>query len=124
MLDSLSGFRMSLKSADIIERLHALTKYLERVGVTVLIVNQMEKIIARDLSVTDYGVSYLADNILLLRYVEMGSEIRRTMGVLKKRMGDFEKTLREFTISDQGLQLGEPLAGMQGLLTGLPRKAE
>jgi len=124
MLDSLSGFRMSLKSADMVERLHALTKYLERVGVTVLIVNQMEKIISADLSVTDYGVSYLADNILLLRYVEMGSEIRRTIGVLKKRMGDFEKTLREFTISEQGLQLGEPLVGMQGLLTGLPSKAE
>lgn len=124
MLDSLAGYRMALRGEGLAARMHALTKYLQRMGVTLLIVNEMEKIISTDLSVTDYGVSYLADNVLLLRYVEMGSELRRTMGVLKKRMSDFEKTLREFSITPQGLRLGEPLVAMQGILTGLPHKGD
>lgn len=124
MLDSLAGYRMALKGEELAARLHALAKYLQRVGATVFIINEMEKIISTDLSVTDYGVSYLADNIMLLRYIEIGGELRRSMGVLKKRMSGFEKTLREFEITETGLRVGEPLKGMQGILTGLPSKAE
>lgn len=120
MLDSLMGYRMALKGEELPSRMHALTKYLQRMGVTVFIINEMEKIISSDLSVTDYGVSYLADNIMLLRYVELDGELRRTMAVLKKRMSDFEKTLREFKITGEGLIVGEPLSGMSGVLTGLP----
>lgn len=41
---------------------------------------------------TEAGISYLADNILFLRYVEIESELRRVIDVLKKRATDFEKS--------------------------------
>ena len=41
-------------------------------------------------------------------------------GVLKKRMTDFEKTLREFEISRYGIKVGKPLIHLRGLLTGVP----
>ena len=41
--------------------------------------------------------------------------------MLKKRTGDFEKTLREFEITSQGIKVGEALFGYQGILLGEPK---
>jgi circadian clock protein KaiC len=65
-------------------------------------------------------VTYLADTVLLLRYFEALGRVRRAMSVIKKRAGGHEKTIREFEISDEGLKLGEPLDGFQGILRGIP----
>lgn len=124
MIDSLTGYRLTLKGGEIVSQLHALSKYLQRMGVTVLLLNEMEKIIATDLSVTDLGVSYLADNIMLLRYMEVEGRLERSMAVLKKRLGDFEKTLRQYQITSDGVVVGEPLTAMRGVLTGIPEKLE
>ena len=51
----------------------------------------------------------------------MQGELRRTIGVLKKRMSDFEKTLREFEITRYGIKVGKPLTHLRGLLTGVAR---
>ena len=64
------------------------------------------------------GASGLADNIVFLRYLEMAGEMRRAIGVLKKRTSSFEKTLREFEITSYGLKVGEPLTGLRGILSG------
>jgi circadian clock protein KaiC len=39
---------------------------------------------------------------------------------LKKRLGDFEKTLREFAISRYGIKVGKPLTNLRGILSGMP----
>ncbi len=66
------------------------------------------------------NVSYLADAILLLRYFEHRGKIRRAISVVKKRRGAHEMTIREFVLSSEGILIGEPLAEMQGVLTGVP----
>jgi circadian clock protein KaiC len=69
---------------------------------------------------TQHGVSYLGDTIVFLRYVEMGGELRKVIGVLKKRAGGFERSLREFEITGEGLVVGDPLDGLRGVLRGIP----
>jgi circadian clock protein KaiC len=66
------------------------------------------------------GLSYLADNIVFLRYLEMQGELRRAIGVLKKRLSNFEKTLREFDITRYGIKVGKPLTELRGILRGTP----
>ncbi|MBH8571467.1 AAA family ATPase [Nostocaceae cyanobacterium CENA369] len=119
MIDSVSGYRLSVRGKDLISHLHALCKYLQNMGVAVLLINEIE-MITGDFRVTEIGISYLADTIIFLRYLEMQGELRRTIGVLKKRMTDFEKTLREFEISRYGLKVGKPLTQLRGVLTGVP----
>jgi circadian clock protein KaiC len=46
--------------------------------------------------------------------------MRKAIGVLKKRSGDFEKSLRELDITCYGLKVGPPLTGLQGILRGTP----
>lgn len=120
MLDSLSGYRLSVRGNDLVHHIHALCKYLQNMGVAVILVNEIEHITG-NFQVTEAGISYLADNVIFLRYFEMEGSLRRAIGVLKKRVGDFEKQLREFKISSRGIKVGEPLTGVQGLLSGIPK---
>lgn len=119
MIDSLSGYRLSVRGNDLVSHIHALCKYLQNVGVAVLLVNETENITG-DFRATEIGVSYLADNIIFLRYLEFKGGLRRAIGVLKKRMSNFEKTLREFEITRYGLKVGKPLSQLRSILSGLP----
>lgn len=120
MLDSLSGYGKSVTGGDLDRRTHALCRYLSNMGVTVLLVNEVGAIAGGELRVSDQGISYLADAVVLLRYIELDGELRKTIGMLKKRTGDFERVLREFRITTNGIAVGPPLHGMRGILHGLP----
>lgn len=73
-----------------------------------------------EFTATDDDISYLADNIVFLRHLEVRGELRKAIGVLKKRTSDFERRLREFAITSDGLVVGEPLTGMPGIMRGVP----
>ncbi|MHB0874991.1 MAG: ATPase domain-containing protein [Anaerolineae bacterium] len=119
MIDSISGYRLSLRGEDLVTHLHALCKYLVNMGVTVILVAEVESIIG-SFRATEYGISYLADNIVFLRYLEIQGELRKAIGVLKKRLSDFEKSLRQFEITRYGIKVGEPLTDLRGILSGTP----
>ncbi len=119
MIDSVSGYRFSLRGEELVSHLHALCKYLQNMGVTVVLVNEVEQITG-DFRATDVGISYLADNIIFLRYLELEGQMRKAIGVLKKRLSDFEKTLREIEITRYGIKVGRPLTGLRGILSGTP----
>jgi circadian clock protein KaiC len=130
MLDSVAGYRLSLAGSqagagdDLVSHLHALCKYLQNMGVAVLLVNEVERI-SGDFRITDNHISYLADNVIYMRYLERinpqgAMELRKAIGVLKKRTSDFDKTLREIEITRYGLVVGEPLRGVSGMLSQMP----
>ncbi|HEY1342805.1 MAG TPA: ATPase domain-containing protein [Bryobacteraceae bacterium] len=119
MIDSISGYRLSLHDQDLVTHLHALAKYLQNMGVAVLLINEVEGITG-DFRITDVGVSYISDNIIFLRYLEVGGEITKALGVLKKRLTDFEKTLRGISITSEGIRVGEKLTRLHGILSGVP----
>jgi len=119
MIDSISGYRLSVRGNELVIHIHALCKYLQNMGVAVLLINEVETITG-DFRPTEIGISYIADNLVFLRYLEMEGELRKAIGVLKKRMTDFEKTLREFEITRYGIKVGKPLTNLRGILRGTP----
>lgn len=119
MLDSISGYKLSFRGDELTRNLHGLCQYLKSRGVTMLLVNEVESITG-DFRVTELGISYLADNIVFLRYLEVRGQLRRAIGVLKKRLSDFEKTLREVEITRYGIKVGQPLTQLRGILSGVP----
>ncbi|HET7044016.1 MAG TPA: ATPase domain-containing protein [Gaiellaceae bacterium] len=62
------------------------------------------------------GLSFLFHNVVLLRYVEIDSQLRRAASVLKMRDSDHEEGVRQFEIGEQGLVVGDRLEGLTGLL--------
>jgi len=119
MIDSISGYKLSVRGQDLVTHLHALSKYLQSVGVAVILINEVEYITG-EFRATDFGISYMADNIVFMRYIELQGEMRRAIGVLKKRLTDFEKTLREYQVTRYGIKVGKPLTDLRGILTGTP----
>jgi circadian clock protein KaiC len=65
-------------------------------------------------------LSYLADNVLLLRYFEMHGEIRKALSVVKKRGGVHERSIRELALGKGKIEVGQSLTDFRGLLTGTP----
>jgi circadian clock protein KaiC len=69
---------------------------------------------------TPLDISYLADGVLMLRYFEYDGSVRRAISVVKKRSGNHEHSIREFTLSEKGITVGPPLRGFSGIFSGTP----
>jgi circadian clock protein KaiC len=123
LIDSISGYSLSMRGEDLVVHLHGVVKYLQNRGVTVILINEIAEVIG-EFRASDVGISYMADNIIFLRYLEYQGEMRRAIGVLKKRLSDFEKTLREFEITRYGIRIGSPLSNLRGVMSGIPTWGE
>jgi circadian clock protein KaiC len=69
-------------------------------------------------------LTYLADTVLALRFFEAKGAVHKAISVIKKRTGNHEKTIRELTLSPEGVHVGPPLEEFRGVLTGVPVEAE
>lgn len=121
MIDSVAGYNLSMQGEDFLSHLHALCKYLSNMGVAVILINETP-LLDEDEKGTDDSFTYLADNLILLRYLDRHEdgkvELRKSIGVIKKRLSDFEKSLRELKITRYGVEVGLPMTGLQGILEG------
>jgi circadian clock protein KaiC len=120
MIDTISAYTFSVREENPIRRLHSLGVYLQNMGVTVLLINELTSITG-DFVASDMNTSYLADNIIYLRYIEVSGELKKAVGVLKKRLSSFEHSIRDFKITSQGIHVGPPLKNMEGILSGSPK---
>ncbi|PHQ37745.1 recombinase RecA [Halorubrum persicum] len=121
MIDGISGYRLTLRGDEeqMLQQMHALGRYLKNAGVTGIFVDETRNVTG-EFHATMENISYLADNIVFLRHLEVGGELRKAIGVLKKRTSDFERTIREFRITEHGITVGEPMSRLRGILSGTP----
>lgn len=121
VIDGVDGYKTALHGDEelLARKLHALTRYLKNVNVSVILVDEIGEVTGIR-SPTSANISYIADNIMFMNYVELDGRLERVAGVLKKRVGDFEDTLREFAITDDGIAVGEPITDVRGVLAGTP----
>jgi circadian clock protein KaiC len=119
VIDSLNGFQAAMPEEHaLVLHMHELLQYLNRQGATTFLTVAQHGLVG-DMS-TPVDVTYLADTVILLRYFEARGRVRRAMSVVKKRTGMHEDTIREYRIGGDGITLGEPLTGFQGVLRGVP----
>lgn len=119
MIDSVSSYKLSIQGGDLTQHIHALCKYLTNMGVMVILINEIEAITG-EFRATENGISYLADNIVFLRHLEIQGQLRKAIGVLKKRLSSYENTMREFQITVYGVKVGNPLSHLRRILSGTP----
>jgi circadian clock protein KaiC len=122
VIDSLSGFEVALAPAfreDFRESLYRLVGALTATGVTVLMTYETA---ATDSVVrfTSERVSFITDDIIAQRYVEIEGELRKVLAVVKMRGSEHGTEFRTYTISGQGAVVGDALRGYHGILTGVP----
>ena len=119
VIDSLNGYQAAMPEENsLILHMHELLQFLNRQGAATFMTVAQHGLVG-DMQ-TPVDVTYLADSVILLRYFEASGRVRRAVSVIKKRTGMHETTIREFSISNSGLTMGEPLAAFQGVLRGVP----
>ena len=124
VIDSLSGFELAVAPTfreDFRESLSRLTMALASTGVTVLMTSELEDRYS-DLRFSPYGTAFLTDAIIVQRYIEVDSRLRRVMAVVKVRASAHSDELCEFTIGAHGIELGQTLPDQEGLLGGRPTR--
>lgn len=91
----------------------------KRQGITVLLTNEIPELFGV-FQLSEFGTSFIADNVILLRYVELAGQVGRLLNVLKVRGSQHSKDIREFTISEDGMVIGKSLDAVTGVLVGSP----
>jgi circadian clock protein KaiC len=120
VIDSLNGYLNATPDERfLIVHLHELLTYLGQCGVATLLVGAHSGLIGAQMQ-SPVDASYLADAVVLLRYFETDGEVRQAVSVVKKRGGSHERTIRGFTLGQHGIEIGPPLRGYRGILTGVP----
>ena len=124
VIDSLSGFELFLAPTfrdEYRESMARLVAALASTGATVLLTSELEDRFG-DLRFSPYGTAFLTDAIIVQRYVELDSRLQRVMAVVKVRASAHSNELRLFSIDDDGIRIGEIMAGEEGLLGGQPTR--
>ena len=122
VIDSLSGFELALApefSEDFRGSLYRMVAELTSMGVTILMISELEDRYT-DLRFSPYGSAFLADAIIVQRYVEIESQFKRAISVIKVRASEHSKDIRLFNITENGIVLGEALSSYTGIMTGRP----
>jgi len=123
VIDSLVGFEMALAPGfrtDFRESLYRMIAALTRLGVTIFSTVEIEEDFT-SLGLSNFAISFLADDIIRLRYVSLDGQLRRMLMVVKMRGGKHSIDMREYEINNKGVKIGERLRGYSGLTTGIPR---
>lgn len=119
VIDSLNGYQAAMPQEQfLVLHIHELLQYLNRQGASTYLTVAQHGLVGDMKAPVD--VTYLADTVILLRYFEAAGLVRRAISVIKKRAGTHEKTIREFDVGPEGLTVGQPLVGFQGVLRGVP----
>ena len=120
VIDSLNGYLNAVPDERFLATyLHELLTYLGQRGVVSIIVGVQQGMIGTGMT-TSVDASYIADNVIMLRYFEAEGEVRQAISVFKKRGSTHERTIRRFQVLSSGLVVGPVLKGFHGILTGVP----
>lgn len=88
-------------------------------GITLILTNEIPELFG-NFQLSEYGVSFIADNVILLRYVEIFGRMEHAINILKVRGSRHSKEIRKFEITGNGIRIGEAIRGFSGILTGMP----
>jgi circadian clock protein KaiC len=123
VIDSLVGFEMALAPgfrADFRESLYRMIGALTGAGITILSTVEVEDTFTA-LPFSHYTISFLTDDIIRMRYVEIDGQLRKIMIIIKMRGGNHSKDIREYVITDKGVVIIDPRkTDYARLSTGIP----
>jgi circadian clock protein KaiC len=121
VIDSLSGFEVALAPAfreDFRESLYRLVGALTATGVTVFMTAEI--VAGHAGPVTNEKVSFITDDIIVQRFVEIGGQLRQVLVVVKMRGSSHSRDFRLYDVGARGAVVGGSLADYHGILTGAP----
>jgi circadian clock protein KaiC len=122
VIDSLVGFEMALAPdfrTDFRESLYRMIGALTRLGVTIVSTVEVEENFT-SMGLSNFTISFLADDIVRLRYASINGQLRKVMMVVKMRRSQHSIDMCAYEVTSKGLAIGEPMRGYRALTSGIP----
>jgi len=97
------------------EYIYSLLQRCARANISVIMTQEVPELFGVT-RLSEYGISHLSDNVILLQFLRGDSALKRALTVLKTRGSAHEQHLRQFEITAEGVELGEQFSPGQSLL--------
>ncbi len=118
-VDGLGGYVEAVDRRERVSQVFAaLSHELRALGVTTVCTGETTNLVGPEVAAPVEGVSVIADNMVLLRFVEFRARLHRLLSVMKVRGSDFDLALREFRITGAGVELGGTFEDAEAVLSG------
>jgi circadian clock protein KaiC len=119
VIDSLNAYMQAMPGEQYLTlQMHELLSYLNQKGITTMLILGEHGLVGA--VQRDVDLSYLSDSTVLLRFFESNGKLRRAITVVKSRTANHALTIHEMQLHSGGVEIGAPLEGFEGVLTGLP----
>jgi circadian clock protein KaiC len=118
-IDSLNAYLQAMPGERyLLLQMHELLGYLNQRGIVTMLVLGQHGIVGE--VQTDIDISYLSDVMVLFRYFEHRGEVLTALAAVKSRGSAHERTIRQFRLTQDGVELSEALRDFDSVLAGLP----
>jgi circadian clock protein KaiC len=122
VLDSVAHFqRLTSDRVELRHVYNSIVNGLKREGMTSLLLDEAARLLGPQYRYAG-ALPFLVDALVLMRYVEVDSAMRRAIAVLKMRGSTHAREIRSFSIGKNGVEVGEPFSGQEGILSGSPHR--
>ncbi len=121
IIDSLSALEIRFSQDVLYDIASRLMAYFKEQKVTTLLTIATDSLMGTA-NITDAGLSTMTDHIIMLRYIEIQSELRHGLFILKMRGSPHDKKMRELEFGRQGVRVMSDFSGYEGVLSGATRK--
>lgn len=107
MIDSLNDLEAAAPSKERFrDYMYALVQYMSAKGVSPIMTSEIRDLFATSY-LSEFGISHMSDNVVLIHFIREQSEIKRAISVLKTRASNHDPMIRQFTISKEGIRVGD-----------------
>jgi len=122
LVDSITHFeRLTQDPVELRALEYSFINGLKREGLTSLLTRESPTLLG-EAPQEDSDIAFVVDSYMLLRYVEMESMIHKALLVLKMRGSDHAKDIRQFGITEHGVEVRSKFEGREGIMSGNPRR--
>ncbi|AEH60850.1 putative circadian clock protein, KaiC [Methanosalsum zhilinae DSM 4017] len=121
VIDGIANIERNQTSVEIRDTFYTIVDMLKEHNTTSILTSEVSEIIGST-EATKHGTSFVVDTIISLRYVEIESEMKKAVSIIKMRGSDHDKEIREYKISDKGISVELPFAQYSGVFSGTPSK--
>jgi len=120
-LDGIEGFRAASVYPDRMPRfLSAFCNQLRMSDVTAVVSEELA-LFRPVIDMPNPELANVVETVILLRYVELRSQLRRLLSIMKMRESRYDTSIREFRITDRGVEVASSFESAEAILSGVAR---
>jgi len=124
VIDSMSHFEfVDQEEKRLREAISGLMNHLRLQDVTTIVTHEIPEIVGPAVRISNYGLEFLVDSVILLRYVELEGELQKAINVVKFRGGDHDRRYRRVHLGSDGMRIEDDFSGVENISGGSARRS-